>query len=135
MKLTIVQNPMVGGVTLAERYEFIGRPAEEDPPGRKMNYATPYSVGLVQEVVVLDRSREFRVLSRNSQLAAQSLADICQRELHLPLFAATHTRASLSGQIAIYGGWKRWENLQEVDNGVKEDALWRASPAEYGNWC
>ena len=45
------------------------------------------------------------------------------------MFSATSTRPSLTDQIVIFGGWRRWRNLQEVDKGIKEDALWRAIPA------
>ena len=128
LKLTIAQCHRADGVTLAGRYEFIGRPEEVDPPGRRLSYSIPYSVGMVQEVVILDRALEFRVLSRNSQLAAQSLADIWQLDLHLPLFAATQTRPPMSDQIVIFGGWEGWENLHEMDKGVKEDAFRRATP-------
>ena len=127
MKLTIVPNLVDGGTCLAERYEFIGRPAAGDPPGRRINYAIPYSAGVVREVVVMDKSREMRILSRHIQLEAQSLEDIWHREMHLPPFAATHSRPSLSDQIAIFGGWRRWGNLHELDKGVKDD-LRRATP-------
>ena len=117
-----------GGITLAARYDMIGRPSDNDPEERRLTYSIPYSVGAVQDIVVVDRSREFRILSRNSQLAAQSLTDIWQRDLHIPLFAATQTRPSISGKIVIFGGWARWEQLGDLDKGLMEDAMWRATP-------
>ena len=132
MKLATEPNLVSGGTCLAARYEFIGRPADTDPAGRRSNYAIPYTVGVAQEIVALDRSREMRALGRNSQLASQSLVDIWQRDLHLPMFAAASARPSTIDQIVIFGGWRRWANLQEVDKGIKEDALWRATPR--GAW-
>ena len=128
MKLTLEPNLLSQGTTLASRYESLGTCASPDPEGRKVNYATPYSVGVVQEVIALESSRELRILSRNSQLAAQSLADIWQRDLLLPQLEGASLRPPMSDQIVIFGGWRRWENLADVDQGIKEDALWRATP-------
>ena len=83
---------------------------------------------MVQEIVATGRAREFRVLSRNIQLAAQSLNDIWQLELHLPIFLDTRTRPTLAEQIVIFGGWDRLEQQGNLDKGMQEDALWRATP-------
>ena len=128
LALTISTSGCDGGITLATRYGHIGRSAEEDPPGRRLNYDIPYSIGIVEEVAILDRAMEFRVLRRNTQLGAHSLNDIWQWEFHFPMFAANHNRPSLSYPIVIFGGWKRWGNLIELNKGVKEDALWPATP-------
>ena len=116
------------GTTLANRYESLGKIAAPDPAGRLANYAVPYSIGVVQEIVAIESSRERRALSRNSQLASRSLSDIWQRELLLPLEAGPNARPTLTDQIVIFGGWRRWGSLGEVDQGIKEDALWRATP-------
>ena len=128
MKLKIEPNLVAGGTCLTGRYEFLGKTADADHEGRRASYAIPYSIGVVQEVIILDRSQEMRVLSRNSQLASQSLADIWRRELQLPLVTGTDTRPSMTDQIVFFGGWRRWGKFQEVDKGIKEDALWRATP-------
>ena len=128
MKLTSEPNLLSQGATLASRYESLGTRASTDPEGRKVNYATPYSVGVVQEVITLESSRELRILSRNIQLAAQSLADIWQRDLLPPQVEGASLRPSMSDQIVIFGGWRRWRNLSDVDQGIQEDALWRATP-------
>ena len=128
LALTINPIGQTGGITSAARYDSIGRPTEEDPPGRHIQYAIPYSIGIVKAVSILDRPMECMVLSRNSQQAAQSSYDLWRRGLHLPLFAATQTRPSLSDQIVIFGGRTSWEHLREMDKGIKEDALRRATP-------
>lgn len=103
--MTLSANPgdSTMGLTLEDWYDQIGRPAEVDPPGRSQNYALPHSIGIANEIVALDKLRGFIVLFRKSQLAAQSLNDIWRRELHLPMFASTQTRPSLSDQIVIFG--------------------------------
>ena len=71
--------PTVGyaaGMTVATRYDEMGEGAGPNPSGAIQRYAIPYSVGVVREIVTLDKARSFRALIRNSQLAAQSLRDI-----------------------------------------------------------
>ena len=97
------------GATIASRYEQLGRIADPDPPGRQVWYSLPYSVGVLREISTLYRGRECRVLSRNSHLAAQSLNDIWQYELQLPRFEDTGEHPTLTDQIVVFGGWKRWE--------------------------
>ena len=128
MNLAIEPNLFTQGTTLASRYESLGKPASPDPEGRRVNYAAPYSIGVVQEILTIESSRERRILSRNSQLAARSLADIWQRGQLLPLMEGAIERPTLTDQIAIFGGWRRWGNLADVDQGIQEGALWRATP-------
>ena len=128
MKLTLEPNLLSQGTTFASRYESLGTCASPDPEGGKVNYAIPYSAGVVQEVITLESSRELRILSRSSQLSAQSLADIWQRDLLPPQVEGASLRPSMSDQIVIFGGWRRWRNLSDVDQGIQEDALWRATP-------
>ena len=116
------------GLAIASRYDQMGRLAGEYPPCRPVWYSLPYSVGVLQEVATLGCGRECRVLSRNSLLSAQSLNDIWRYELHIPPFADTNTPPSLPHQIAIFGGWGRWETLTDEDKGIQEDALWRSTP-------
>lgn len=79
-------------------------------------------MGLVQAIVIADQGRRYRLLSRNSQLTAQSLHDVWQQELYLPIKTATQKRPNLGERIAIFGGRKRWPSLTGTDQGVKEDA-------------
>ena len=98
------------GRALEARYDQMGRPSETDPPGRRLKYCLPYSVGIAQAILARGKSRESRSPSRNCQLAAQRLNDIWQRELQLPMFAETQTCPSLPDRIVIFGGAKAmWE--------------------------
>ena len=79
--------PTIGyatGMTMVARYLDIDEEAAKDPPGTMRKYATPYSLGLVQEIAATDQSRRYRLLSRNSQIAAQSLHDVWQTEVYFP---------------------------------------------------
>ena len=104
MKLTIVQNPIAWGDRVGGSIRVHRATCRRRPTGGKTQLRHPIFYWSGHEVVILDRSREFRVLGSNSHIAAQSLADIWQRGLHLPLFAATHTRPSMTDQIVIFGG-------------------------------
>lgn len=39
----------------------------------------------------------------------------------------TQSRPTMAGNIAIFGGWKRWGELGAIDQGLKGDALWRST--------
>lgn len=101
--LTLSANPIDSTMrwTLSAKYGQIGIPDDMDPPGRRLNYSMPYSIGIVRGIVVRDNAMEFSVLSRN-ELAAQSLGDIWRRELHPHLRRDTQTRPSLSGQNRLF---------------------------------
>ena len=114
-KLTVNPRGRTLGKTLAARYGQIGRPAKLYPPGRRRNYAPPYSSGIAQSILALGKSREVRALSRDSQLGDPSLDDIWQRESQLPMFSATQTRPALSdqnrhlwGAEVMGGNCRRW---------------------------
>ena len=115
------------GMTLAAKYEELGDGSGPYPPGKLQRYAIPYSAGAVQEMGTLDQARIIRVLSRNSQLAAQSRGDIWKQEIFLPARKSAQTRPTLVEQIVIFGGWQKWGMLGNLDRGVKEDAIWRPS--------
>ena len=76
-------------------------------------YSSPYSVGVLQEVITMGRGRVCRILSRNSHLASRSLGDIWNYELQLPRYEDTGKQPSFPDQIVVFGGRKRWG---EVDN-------------------
>ena len=110
-------------MTLATKYLDIDEEAVMGPPVTMRKYAIPYSLGIVQEIAVADQIRRFMLLSRNSQLEAQSLRDVWQHEVYLPAKATTRTHPTLADHIVLFGGWKRWKSQSRIDHGVKEDAL------------
>ena len=103
--------------------------AAEAPDGMRRTYTIPHNVGSVQEIITPTHHRERRALSRQRQLAAQSLDDIWQQELDLPNFVSTAHPPRLKDQIVICGGWKRWGMLGNQER-VKEDAIGRPTPRE-----
>ena len=133
LKLTMEPNLLTHGVTLANRYESLIRPASPDLVGRRSSYAVPYSVGVAQEILAIGSSRERGILGRNNQLEARSVSDIWKRELLLPMMEGPTERPTLTDQIAIFGEWRRQGDLREEDQGAQDDALWRASPCGIGN--
>ena len=90
------------GMTLAARYEEMIDGSEPGPPGALRRYAIAYAEGAVQEIATLAQVRSFRVLSRNSQLAAKSLCDVWKQEIFPPVRKTTQTRPTMVAQIVIF---------------------------------
>ena len=61
--------------TVAGQYHRQSETASVETDGLRRAYSIPYSMGDVQEIVVLYKNRDKRMLSRRNQLAVRSLKE------------------------------------------------------------
>ena len=89
------------GMTLAAKYADIYEEAAAGPPGAVRKYAIPYSIGTAQEILATDQGGRFRILSRNSQLSAQSFSRrVATRNIYWPARLKTRAQQNLAEQIS-----------------------------------
>ena len=116
------------GMTLAGRYLEMDDEAELGPPVTLRSYDIPYSIGMVQKIVVADQARSFRLMSRNSQLSDQILHDVWRQGICFPRRKVSQSRPTMAGQIVIFAGWKLRGGDGEDRPAVTEDSLRRGIP-------